>query len=94
MCWAAGRETTRPEDRAYSLLGLLDMSIDIRYGEGDKAFVRLQEAIIERNADQSIFAWEKPLIREEDVYVKDRRDSYLWYDNDVSVMSVTPLGRY
>jgi hypothetical protein len=34
MCWAAGRETTRPEDRAYSLLGLLDMSIDIRYGEG------------------------------------------------------------
>ena len=25
MCWAAGRESTRPEDRAYSLLGILDM---------------------------------------------------------------------
>ena len=79
MCWAAGRETTRPEDRAYSLLGLLDMSIDIRYGEGERAFIRLQEAIIERNADQSIFAWEKPLVRDEDVYVKQqRRDSYIW----------------
>lgn len=79
MCWAAGRETTRLEDRAYSLLGLLDMSIDIRYGEGDKAFIRLQEAIIERSADQSIFAWEKPLINDEDVYVKkSRRDSYIW----------------
>lgn len=91
MCWAAGRETTRPEDRAYSLLGLLDMSIDIRYGEGEKAFIRLQEAIIERNADQSIFAWEKPLVREEDVYVKERRDSYLWHDNDVRGMSTTLL---
>ena len=79
MCWAAGRETTRPEDRAYSLLGLLDMSIDIRYGEGKKAFIRLQEAIIERSADQSIFAWEKTLIKEEDVYMKaQRRDSFAW----------------
>ena len=82
MCWAAGRETTRPEDRAYSLLGVLDMSIDIRYGEGMKAFTRLQEAIILQSADQSIFAWEKTLVREEDVYLKERRDSYLWSDDE------------
>ena len=82
MCWAAGRRTTRPEDTAYSLLGILDMSIDIRYGEGVKAFIRLQEAIIERNADQSIFAWEKTLTREEDVHLKERRNSYLWCDDE------------
>lgn len=57
MSWAANRECTRPEDRAYSLLGLLDINLDIRYGEGDKAFIRLQEEIISQSADQSIFAW-------------------------------------
>ncbi|KAK3050071.1 hypothetical protein LTR09_008726 [Extremus antarcticus] len=80
MSWAAHRETTRVEDRAYSLLGVLDITISIRYGEGSQAFTRLQEAIIARDADQSIFAWEKPLIREEDVYMKERRGSYLWND--------------
>lgn len=41
--------------------------------------MRLQEAIIERNADSSIFAWEEPLVKDEDIYVKDgRRDSYIW----------------
>jgi hypothetical protein len=84
MSWAAGRETTRAEDRAYSLLGILDLTVSIRYGEGSHAFIRLQEAIIAKDADQSIFAWEKPLVREEDVYLKDRRDSYLWYDPDWS----------
>ena len=58
------------------------MSIDIRYGEGTKAFTRLQEAIIERSADQSIFAWEKTFVREEDVYLKEKRGSFLWCDDE------------
>ena len=56
--WAARRHTTRVEDRAYSLLGLFDVSMPMLYGEGDKAFLRLQEEIIKVSDDQSIFAWE------------------------------------
>ena len=37
MSWAASRVTTRVEDRAYSLMGLLDMNMPMLYGEG-KAF--------------------------------------------------------
>ncbi|KAK4202920.1 hypothetical protein QBC40DRAFT_319624 [Triangularia verruculosa] len=58
MSWAAGRETTRAEDVAYCLLGLFEVNLPIIYGEGqDKAFLRLQEEIIRRTDDQSIFAW-------------------------------------
>jgi len=39
MSWAAKRETTRVEDRAYSLLGLFGVNMSMIYGEGDKAFV-------------------------------------------------------
>lgn len=84
MSWAANRETTRPEDRAYSLLGVLDITISIRYGEGSQAFLRLQEAIIARDADQSVFAWEIPRVGDEDVQLKERRNSYLWYDHEWS----------
>ncbi|KAK1076750.1 hypothetical protein LTR33_008676 [Friedmanniomyces endolithicus] len=43
--WAAKRETKRPEDKAYCLLGLFDVFIPPIYGEGTHAFVRLQNAI-------------------------------------------------
>ncbi|OTA61478.1 HET-domain-containing protein [Hypoxylon sp. EC38] len=57
MCLAAKRETTRKEDIAYCLLGIFDINMPLIYGEGDKAFQRLQEEIIRRTTDQSIFAW-------------------------------------
>ncbi|KAL9116239.1 MAG: hypothetical protein Q9227_000610 [Pyrenula ochraceoflavens] len=57
MAWAARRKTTRIEDRAYSLLGLFDISLPMIYGEGNKAFLRLQEEILRRSDDHSIFAW-------------------------------------
>ena len=58
MSWAADRKTTRVEDRAYSLLGLLDVNMPMLYGEGKKAFHRLQLEIIRMSEDQSIFAWD------------------------------------
>ena len=58
LSWAAPRETTRVEDRAYSLPGIFDISMPTLYGEGKRAFLRLQEVIIQRIPDQSIFAWE------------------------------------
>ncbi|KAM7189820.1 Heterokaryon incompatibility protein (HET) domain containing protein [Rhypophila sp. PSN 637] len=57
MAWAAGRETTRVEDRAYSLLGIFDVNMPMIYGEGEKAFLRLQEAIAVTTNDLSLFAW-------------------------------------
>jgi hypothetical protein len=57
MSWAAFRQTTRPEDRAYSLLGLFDITLPSVYGEGNQAFLRLQEAILTRSPDHSLFAW-------------------------------------
>jgi len=58
MSWAANRRTTRPEDMAYSLLGIFGVNIPILYGEGSKSFIRLQEEIIRVSSDHSIFAWE------------------------------------
>ncbi|KIM54616.1 hypothetical protein SCLCIDRAFT_57700, partial [Scleroderma citrinum Foug A] len=57
MSWAAYRKTTRVEDRVYSLMGLLDVNMPMLYGEGKKAFHRLQLEIIRASNDQSIFAW-------------------------------------
>ncbi|KAI8289579.1 Vegetative incompatibility protein HET-E-1 [Colletotrichum sp. SAR 10_98] len=59
MSWAAGRETTREEDKAYCLLGIFDVNMPMLYGEGSKAFRRLQEEIIRTGYDVSIFAWSK-----------------------------------
>ncbi|OSD04051.1 HET-domain-containing protein [Trametes coccinea BRFM310] len=52
MSWAAGRETTRLEDEAYSLMGLFDIHMPTLYGEGRRAFIRLQEEILRRIPDQ------------------------------------------
>lgn len=57
MSWAAGRKTTRVEDKAYSLLGLFDVNMPMLYGEGTKAFRRLQDEIIKRTNDLTILGW-------------------------------------
>ena len=41
--WALSRQTTRPEDWAYSLLGIFDVFMPLIYGEGrDRAILRLR----------------------------------------------------
>ena len=57
ISWAANWTTTRVEDGAYSLMGLLDVNMPMLYGEGKKAFHRLQLEIIRTSNDHSIFAW-------------------------------------
>jgi hypothetical protein len=43
LSWAVERQTTRPEDRIYSLLGIFNVNMPILYGEGQRsAFFRLQ----------------------------------------------------
>ena len=46
MLWAEDRDTTREEDKAYSLLGFFDVHMPLIYGEErEKAFKRLREEI-------------------------------------------------
>ncbi len=58
MSWASRRKTTRPEDEASCLLGIFGIDMPLLYGEGSqRAFLRLQEEILQKTEDQSIFAW-------------------------------------
>ncbi|KAK6831556.1 hypothetical protein RU639_002817 [Aspergillus parasiticus] len=60
MSWASGRKTTRVEDIAYCLMGIFHVNMPLLYGEGERAFIRLQEEIMKESADQTLFAWEAP----------------------------------
>jgi Heterokaryon incompatibility protein (HET) len=57
MSWMWNRKTSRKEDIAYCLLGLFNISMPLLYGEGDYAFIRLQEQILSTYDDASLFAW-------------------------------------
>ncbi|MCJ1477534.1 hypothetical protein MMC13_006206 [Lambiella insularis] len=64
MSWSAGRQTTVPEDIAYSLLGLFSVNMPLLYGEGkERAFRRLQEEIMRYSDDHSLFAWKSAMAR-------------------------------
>ena len=60
MSWASRRKTTREEDIAYCLLGVFNINMPLLYGEGKRAFLRLQEELIKKQSDESIYAWEAP----------------------------------
>ncbi|KAK5992162.1 Vegetative incompatibility protein HET-E-1 [Cladobotryum mycophilum] len=63
MSWASHRKTTRIEDRAYCLMGIFGVNMPLLYGEGERAFMRLQEEIMRVSNDHSLFAWKSPDIR-------------------------------
>ncbi|KAI0362403.1 HET-domain-containing protein [Trametes cingulata] len=55
--WASDRNTTREEDKAYSLMGIFGVNMPTTYGEGGYAFIRLQEEILKRLPDDTMFVW-------------------------------------
>ena len=57
MSWASRRITTRAEDMSYCLLGIFNVNMPLLYGEGERAFIRLQEEILKTCSDDSILAW-------------------------------------
>ncbi|KAI0349952.1 HET-domain-containing protein [Trametes cingulata] len=57
LSWASQRSTRRVEDQAYCLMGLFDIHMRVDYGEGDKAFQRLQQRILKAHCDHTLFAW-------------------------------------
>lgn len=59
--WASERNVTKMEDEAYGILGLFNMTLALRYGEGLRAFSRLQKEMIIRGepyVDATILAWQ------------------------------------
>ncbi|KAI6094665.1 heterokaryon incompatibility protein-domain-containing protein [Pisolithus croceorrhizus] len=74
MSWAADQKTTRVEDWAYSLMGLFGVNMPMLYGEGKKAFRRLQLEIIWEYNDQSILAWNPRMPRTGSVLAEDPSD--------------------
>ncbi|KAK3988923.1 heterokaryon incompatibility protein-domain-containing protein [Cladorrhinum sp. PSN332] len=57
MSWAANRQTTRVEDAAYCLLGIFKVHMPLIYGEGNRAFYRLQKEIMKTTEDYTMLAW-------------------------------------
>ena len=57
LSWASTRETTRVEDEAYCLLGIFGINMPLLYGEGARAFQRLQEELIQQTEDYSFLLW-------------------------------------
>lgn len=55
--WASRRVASRIEDEAYSLLGLFDVNMPLLYGEGPKAFQRLQQKILKQSEDCTLLLW-------------------------------------
>ena len=63
MSWAAKRVTTRPEDEAYSLMGIFGVNMATLYGEGrSTAFRRLQLEILRTSTDHTLFVWESKAV--------------------------------
>lgn len=60
MSWMANRTTEREEDMAYSMLGIFDINMTPQYGEGMRAFMRLQKILLSNLLDESLFAWRMP----------------------------------
>ncbi|KAK3352196.1 hypothetical protein B0T25DRAFT_416941, partial [Lasiosphaeria hispida] len=57
MSWAAKWESTVVEDLAYCLMGIFGVNMPMLYGEGERAFLRLQEEIARTTDDLGLFVW-------------------------------------
>ncbi|KAK5122652.1 hypothetical protein LTR85_003915 [Meristemomyces frigidus] len=51
--WAEGRNTKKPEDKWYSLLGIFGVHMPLIYGEGENADTRLRDGITKANKHAS-----------------------------------------
>lgn len=56
--WASLRRTTRPEDIAYSLFGILNLHLPVMYGESaENALGRRLAEIVSHSEDISVLDW-------------------------------------
>jgi NACHT domain/Heterokaryon incompatibility protein (HET) len=85
LSWAIKRETTREEDKAYSLLGIFDIYMPLIYGEGgESAFKRLRTSVQMVNEDQECIQHLRPTDpRDDKKRIEETKgglleDSYRW----------------
>lgn len=83
MSWAARRITSREEEIAYCLLGVFDISMPMLYGEGKRAFLRLQEEIMRASDDHNLFAWTDAQAMREHGLLADSPSAFLCSDKFV-----------
>jgi hypothetical protein len=98
MSWAANRNTTRVEDLAYCLLGIFNVNMPLLYGEGSRAFERLQFQILAETEDLTLFASRGPpgdLLAESpsDFRESTSRDQAASQNWTYQLLDVGPYGR-
>lgn len=81
MSWASHRQTTRTEDMAYCLFGIFDLNLPLLYGEGMKAFRRLQLEILRTTLDMSIFAWQFLDLEKDNMAMSQQEYDYIFDPN-------------
>lgn len=69
------RKTTRPEDMSYSMIGIFNVSINLKYGEGDSARKRLLEALATQRGDLSFLSF-PTMINDLGRYLPETRHQY------------------
>lgn len=88
MSWMAGRTTTKEEDIAYSMVGLFGITLTPVYGEGMRAFTRLQEILMSsRFMEESLFAWKMPAVNAGDQY---NASSDKWAADEWGLLAPSP----
>ncbi|KAH7918042.1 hypothetical protein BV22DRAFT_1042021 [Leucogyrophana mollusca] len=55
--WARSRESSKEEDFGYSLMGIFNVRLTIKYGEKEAAFGRLLLKIADLSGDVTLFDW-------------------------------------
>ena len=89
MSWASRRKTSRPEDIAYCLMGIFEVNMPMLYGEGEKAFIRLQVVLKSKDtlhADKYLTA-----IQEEIMKHSDDNSLFAWVDESQSDLALHGL---
>ncbi|KAJ8120805.1 hypothetical protein ONZ43_g2583 [Nemania bipapillata] len=92
MSWMAGRTTTRVEDIAYSMLGIFNVHMNTRYGEGMEAFMRLQQELLTASnllIDESLFAWRMPK-PEAGIELCSPRQEIEWQEGEWGLLAASP----
>lgn len=88
MSWMSGRTTTKEEDIAYGMIGLFGITLMPVYGEGMRAFTRLQENLMSsRFMDESLFAWKMPTVNAGDQY---NESSDEWAADEWGLLAPSP----
>jgi hypothetical protein len=90
MSWVCGRTTTREEDIAYGMLGLFNVMMSPQYGEGQRAFMRLQHQLLSTTTDESLFAWRMPEPKAGQKLGILRGDGTVWDDDEWGMLAPCP----